>query len=377
MAEDSSQEKTEDATPKHLRDAREKGQVPKSKDVSTILVLIVEFGCLAIFMGYMGGQLQQYFKLCIEALSHNVIEGSTIMDLGKAGLIAMAKMLAPFFVGGLVMGIFSNIIQVGVLFTGDPLIPKLEKLNPIEGLKNMFKITTFVELFKNIIKIGIMLYFGYSAVAKSIDAVMNSSRVDLFISSKIAGDIIFDFMVKVCAVSIVIAVIDYMIQRWNFMKNLRMSKDEVKREYKEQEGDPHVKGERRQLQRQMVFGDTKKAVKKADVVVTNPAHVACVLEYNKKEMGAPTLTAKGQRNFAQLIIDMANEEGIPIVRNIPLAWSLVKLEIDDEVPEDLYEAVAEVLTLVYDMKKAKEEPQKQVAPKAPPTGSSPPSIFVP
>ena len=159
----------------------------------------------------------------------------------------------------------------------------------------------------------------------------------------------------------IISLLDYALQRWNFMKNMRMSKDEVKREYKQDEGDPAIKGERRRLHREMAFGDVRKAVKKADAVVTNPIHVACVLEYNKDEMSAPTLTAKGQRQFAELIIEIAEEEGIPIIRNIPLAWSLLQLEIGDEIPEDLFDAVAEVLTAVYELKRAKENPNQPTA----------------
>lgn len=376
MPEGSSQEKTEHATPRRLREARKKGQVPKSRDVSMIFVMVITFVVFAFSIGFMAGEFQSYFKLCFDALSQNEIPWSTVWDLGKAGLMAMGKALAPIFIAGLFTAFIVGLIQVGPIFSGDPLTPKPERLNPIEGLKNMFKVVALIELVKNIAKIAVVLYVAYATLKKYISDVLLSSQIDLFSSAKITGNILFEFFIKVSILFIIISILDYALQRWNFMKNMRMSKEEVKREYKQDEGDPAIKGERRRLHREMAFGDVRRAVKKADVVVTNPVHVACVLEYNREEMASPTLTAKGQRMFAQMIIDMAGEEGVPIVRNIPLAWSLVHLEIGDEIPEDLYEAVAEVLTIVHEMKQEKEK-QGQTPPPAVPTPprSSPPSVF--
>ncbi len=354
---DSSQEKTEDATPRRLREARKKGQVPKSKDISMIFVMIVVFMAFSMSLKYVGGEFKRYFTACFTALQNPVIDGSLILDLGKAGLMTLAKALAPLFLSGFFVAALVGMAQVGPIFSGDPLAPKPERLNPIEGLKNMFKVVTLVELAKNMAKLFVVFYIAYITIKKYINPIMGTSRLDVFSSAKLTGDFIFEFFIKVCICFVIIAVLDYAVQRWNFMKNMRMSKDEVKREYKQDEGDPHIKGERRRLHREMAFGDVKKAVKKADVVVTNPIHVACVIEYNREEMGAPTLTAKGQRLFAQAIIDMANEEGVPIIRNIPLAWSLVHLEVGDEIPEEIYEAMAEVLTLVYEMKEKKNQPQ--------------------
>lgn len=358
MADDSSQEKTEDATPRRLREARKKGQVPKSKDVSQVFVLIVILGIFAITISDMSVEFRNYFELCFTSLQEGEMTGAIMWQLGKGALITMTKALVPIFAGGVVVAFIVGILQVGAIFSGDPLTPKMEKLNPIEGLKNMFKAVTFIELFKNIIKISVVFYLAYTTLYKHLDTVLSSSKIDILLSAKFTGKIIFEFAVKVCLVFIAISLFDYFLQRWNFMKNMRMSKDEVKREYKQDEGDPAVKGERRRLHREMAFGDARKAVKKSDVVVTNPTHVACALEYNKSESAAPMLTMKGQRKFAEMMVDIAREEGIPIVRNIPLAWSLVQLEIGDEIPEDLYEAVAEVLTMVYEMKQKAANPPK-------------------
>ncbi|MDO8520024.1 MAG: EscU/YscU/HrcU family type III secretion system export apparatus switch protein [Deltaproteobacteria bacterium] len=356
MAEASSQEKTEDATPRRLREARKKGQVPKSRDISQVFVLIVSFALFSMMLAYISSEFRAYFQLCFERLAQPEITGATMWELGKAGMITLGKALIPLFVAGVFTAFLTGIIQVGAIFSTEPLTPKPERLNPIEGLKNMFKPVVFIELCKNIAKIGVVFYLAYTTIYKSLDEVLLSSKIDLLLAAKFTGGIIFEFLIKVCMCFVVLSVIDYMVQRWNFMKEMRMTKDEVKREYKQDEGDPAIKGERRRLHREMAFGDVRSAVKKSDVVVTNPVHVACALEYNKKEMGAPQLTAKGQRLFAQTIIDIAREEGIPIVRNIPLAWSLIHLEIGDEIPEDLYDAVAETLTIVYEMKQKAAQP---------------------
>ncbi|MBI2340176.1 MAG: EscU/YscU/HrcU family type III secretion system export apparatus switch protein [Deltaproteobacteria bacterium] len=378
MPEGSSQEKTEDATPRRLREARKKGQVPKSRDVNMIFVMIFVFIVLAFSFGFMGGEFKKFFQLCFDSVAKPEIDGATLWDLGKAGLLTFAKALGPLFVAGVFVAFLVGLIQVGPVFSGEPLKFKPERLNPVEGLKNMFKVVTFIELIKNIAKIAVVFYLAYSTIYKRLEEILLSSRIDVLLSAQLTGGIIFEFIVKVCIAFVILAIIDYAVQRWNFMKNMRMTKEEVKREYKQDEGDPAIKGERRRLHREMAFGDLRKAVKKADVVVTNPVHVAAVVEYNKEEMGAPTLTAKGQRAFAQMIVDMANEEGVSIVRNIPLAWSLVHLEIGDEVPEALYEAVAEVLTMVYEMKgpgaPAREPGVTSKAPGAP-TGGSKPSVY--
>lgn len=361
MADNSSEEKTEHATPRRLREARKKGQVPKSRDVSQILVMITTFVAIAMLLTFMGGEYKRYFQLCFETMAAQEIDTATLYDLCMAGLIAMGKTIGPVLVIGMFVGFIAGIMQVGAIFATEPVMPKFEKLNPIEGLKNMFKVVVLFELLKNIVKIGLILYLAYQTIFKSIDAILSTSKIDIFSSAKLTGDLLFSFLVKVSICFMIISLLDYALQRWNFMKNMRMSKDEVKREYKQDEGDPAIKGERRRLHREMAFGDVRKAVKKADAIVTNPIHVACVLEYNKDEMSAPTLTAKGQRQFAELIVEMAEEEGVPIIRNIPLAWSLLQLEIGDEIPEDLFDAVAEVLTAVYEMKRARENPNQPSA----------------
>ncbi|MFO1464764.1 MAG: EscU/YscU/HrcU family type III secretion system export apparatus switch protein [bacterium] len=373
MAE-SSGEKTEEATPKRLREARKKGQVPKSKDVSTIAVLLAMFGVICLGMGSAMNELRELMKLCFSYVtSHEHIDGAQIWVLGKACLLTFAKLLLPVCLAGGVVAAFVGFMQVGSIFAMEPLKPQMKKLNAIEGLKNMFKTQTFIELAKNIAKITIIFYLAYSTLNKQLYTLLQTAVIPIpdqanSIGGKIgaipaeawpiegaamiSGDILFGFILKVLLAFLVISVIDFMVQKKQFMKQMRMTKDEVKREYKQDEGDPHIKGHRKQLHREFAFSDAKAAVKQSDVVVANPVHVAVAMKYDRETMVAPEITIKGQRAFAEMIKQVAQENGIPIMRNVPLAWALFELEEGAEIPEEMYTAVAEVLAYVYRMKQA-------------------------
>jgi flagellar biosynthetic protein FlhB len=209
---------------------------------------------------------------------------------------------------------------------------------------------TLIELLKNVAKLSLVFYIAYQTISKYRQDILFASTIGISDAMVVAGSILSSFFIKIAVLFMAVALLDLAVQRWNFMKNMRMSKDEVKREYKQDEGDPHVKGERKRLHREMVFGDARKNVKKADAMVTNPIHVAVAIQYDKNEMAAPEILVKGQRSYAEMLIQIAKEEGIPIVRNIPLAWSLLALDEGDAIPEELYEPVAEVLSYVYEMK---------------------------
>lgn len=362
MAGQESQEKTEDATPKRMREARKKGQVAKSRDLTTLFVMIVVFSVIAMTAKSVTKELRDLMDFVFKVVDQPEITLHDITEAGAAAFVVLCKVLAPIFLSGFVSALVMGFIQVGPLFTTEPLSPKFEKLNPIEGFKNMFKMQTFVELLKNIVKLGLVFYIAYSTISKSLSDVLLSSHIDVVDSVTLTGEIVYSFFIKISVVFFAIALVDMGFQRWNHQKNMRMSKEEIKREYKEDEGDPHVKHERRRLHREMVFGDARKNVKKADAVVSNPIHVAVAIQYNREEMAAPEITIKGQRNFAELILEIAREENIPIVRNIPLAWSLLQLEVGDAIPEDLYEPVAEVLSFVYELKEKQSTPKAQDTP---------------
>lgn len=380
MAE-SSGEKTEEATPKRLREARKKGQVPKSKDVSTIAVLLAIFGVICLGMGAAMNELRDLMKLCFTYVgSHEHIDGSQIWVLGKACLLSFAKLILPIaVVGGVVAG-FVGFMQVGSIFSMEPLKPQMKKLNMIEGIKNMFKTQTFIELLKNIAKIIVIFYLAYSTLDKQLYTILQTATIQIPAqmpsigeaakgippeaypiegAAFISGDILFSFIFKVLLAFLVISVIDFMVQKKQFMKQMRMTKDEVKREYKQDEGDPHIKGHRKQLHREFAFSDAKAAVKSSDVVVANTVHVAVAMKYDRETMVAPEILIKGQRAFAEMIKQVAEENGIPIMRNVPLAWALFELEEGAEIPEELYNAVAEVLAYVYRMQQLQKREEQR------------------
>lgn len=374
MAE-SSGEKTEDATPKRLREARKKGDIPKSKDLTMVFVLVAVFVTISVTAEYMAGEMKDLMAEAFSLVGKD-IQSHDILMIGELALVSFFKVMGPIFIAGMLAALIVNFMQVGALFTTEPLAPKFEKLNPIEGFKNMFKMQTLIELFKNLLKLIVVIYIAYSTIGKYLDTILLSSKVSMIEVVSLTGEIVYSFFIKVAAIFLIIAAADMGIQRWNYNKKHRMSKDEIKREYKQDEGDPHIKGERRRLHRDMVFGDAKKNVKKADAVVSNPIHVAVAIQYDRANMGAPEVLIKGQRKFAEMILQIAREEKVPIIRNIPLAWSLLQVEEGDAIPEDLYEPVAEVLSLVYQLKEdQKSQASEDVAQS--PKESERPSSFRP
>jgi len=353
---DSGQEKTEDATPKRLREARKKGQVPKSRDVSTIAVLIAEFMVIAFTIGWMGGEIKQLMVMAFnQVAAKGALDGAQIWVVGKASLLTMAKVLLPICLAGVAIAAISGFLQVGAIFAMDPLKPQMKKLNALEGVKNMFKTQTFIELAKNIAKIVIVFYLAYSTINGELFTILQTANIPINNSATLTGSIISSFIIKVLLAFLAISIIDFMVQKKQFMKQMKMTKDEVKREYKQDEGDPLIKSHRRQMHREFAFSDARQAVKKSDVVVTNPVHVAVALKYNREEMVAPEIMVRGQRAFAEMIKEVAQENDIPIMRNIPLAWALFELEEGSEIPEELYGAVAEILAYVYRMKQMKDQ----------------------
>ncbi|MBI4196324.1 MAG: type III secretion system export apparatus subunit SctU [Deltaproteobacteria bacterium] len=358
MAESSSQEKTEQPTPKRLRDARKKGQVYKSRDMETVMVMIAAFATLALSLPYVSAELKALMENSFKAIGQSDFEPNLIADLGRASLITLIKVSAPLLATVFLVAALIGFLQVGPVFSVEPLKPQTKRLNMVENLKNLLKPKILFELAKNIFKVVVVFAIAYFVLKSLLEPFLMTVTVPLGGSARFAGLILIRFLVRFFIFFIIIAIIDLMMQRREFIKNLRMTKEEVKREYKEDEGDPLIRSQRRQIHMEMAMGDTRQAVRQADVVVTNPTHLAIVIKYNREEMVAPQIVAKGQRLFAEQIRAYAEEFGIPVVRNIPLAWSLIELEIGDEIPEKLYLAVAEILTFVYRLKEQKPDRPK-------------------
>jgi flagellar biosynthetic protein FlhB len=253
-------------------------------------------------------------------------------------------------VAGAIAGGLADFLQVGALFSMEVIKPKFEKLNPVQGLKNMFAKKQFVEMIKNVVKVGVTAYVVYGVVRDAMDVIALTIRSDEHMLVEVMGELVFRIASRVAILFVVFAIFDVWWQHRVFHKDMMMTKDEVKREYKESEGDPHHKAHRKQMHHEIIEQAAMQNVRKADVVVTNPEHVAVALRYDRDQDGAPKVLCKGVETRAAAIRELAKEADVPIMRNVPLAHALLRLEVGDEIPEDLYDAVAEVLNFVYSLR---------------------------
>lgn len=345
-------DKTEEATPRRKQEARKKGQVAKSMELNTIVVLFAIF----LFLNFMGRWL--YFEIAVY-LKNSLAPLPVITDLTESNLghlllqhlIFYIRIFLPMGLSAIVVATGINFMQVGVLFTWEPLRPKFSKLNPVNGFKRIFSSEGLVALAKACLKLIIVLYFAYSTIKSRLFLLLDTAKMDLLQVGGIVWSIVFQVVLKVCIFLFILALCDYFFQRWQLSRNLRMTKKEVKDEYKQMEGNPLIKRKIRERQRAIARRRMMQEVPKADVVVTNPTHLAIALKYEPGRMTAPTVIAKGEGFIAQKIKEIAQENGIVLVENKPLAHALYKtVEIGELIPDKLYQAVAEVLAFVYRLK---------------------------
>jgi flagellar biosynthetic protein FlhB len=301
-------------------------------------------------VGYLSDIFQSSMRTAFDFASKTDINNEELFLYAQSAFFDFIRASLPFVGIIAVVALAVGFAQVGPVFSGEPMKLKMDRLNIIQNIQNMFKMTTFVELLKNIAKVTLIFILAWTVLKDNMREVVMTVMGTLPQSTAVAGHVITSFLVKVFICFVVIAFVDLAVQRWQYKKQLRMTKEEVKREYKEDEGDPLIKSMRKHLYQEMVMSDMRQAVKTSDVVVTNPTEVAVAMKYDDKAMVSPQVMAKGQRLFAEMIRDMAREYNIPIMQNVPLAWALLELEIGDEIPEDLYAAMAEVLIVVYRMK---------------------------
>ncbi|WP_425271740.1 flagellar biosynthesis protein FlhB [Paenibacillus protaetiae] len=346
-----SQEKTERATPKKRQESRKKGQVAKSNELPSSLILLFGFLCLIM----MGG----YFKHRILLLFGSLFQDWLTMDLNAGSFMRLAThvitdlllLLAPLFAVAVLFAVVGNVVQFGFLFTGEPLKLKFSKLNPVNGAKNIFSAHTLVEFVKSVLKvilIGICVYITISSEWSRIMALW-SVPVDQIFS--FAAGLTMRLGIEIGAVLVVLSAADFMYKRYEHEKSIRMSKQDIKDEYKKTEGNPIIKGRIRERQRKMALMRMMQEVPKADVIITNPTHFAIALKYDPAEMDAPVIVAKGMDHVAQRIKEIAKENGVMTMENKPLARALYeRSEIGDVIPADLFQAVAEVLAYVYKVK---------------------------
>jgi flagellar biosynthetic protein FlhB len=354
MAEESFQEKTEQATPKRREDARRKGQVARSSELSSIAILAAGLLALSALGGYMFDQLGVFM---VDALTNGIFieldPGSLHLSIGTWAL-GYARIVGPVVALLVVAALGINYAQVGVLFTLQPLTPKAERISPLSGLKRIFSSRGLVELAKGLFKIGAVVYVTYLTIDSDMDSLIAYMDMSVGQIFTLSGDITITLAFRIVLLLLIMAILDYAFQRWEYEKNLRMTRQEVREEVKQQEGDPMVRSRIRALQREMSQRRMMDDVMTADVVVTNPTHVAVALKYDMENMPAPRVVAKGQRLVAQRIKELARDAGVPLVENKPLARALFKVvRIGDEIPEDLFKAVAQVLAFVFQLKRGK------------------------
>jgi len=348
-------EKTEKATSKKRKDAREKGQVRQSTEVNTTFCLLVMLGTLLIIWPWFTERLMEIFGTYLGASQFELARGgmspSEVGGIYTRVLLSMLGAIFPILGAAMVAGIAVNLVQVGFLFTTKPLGMKLNRISPISGFKRMFSTKTLVDLTKSLLKVVLMGYIAYSNYIDLINDFPNYVGRDVYTTFVQIMRTAFTMALQMCILLAFVAAADFLYQWWKYEKDLRMTKQEVKDEYKLMEGDPQIKGKIRSKQRQMSAMRMMARVPEADVVITNPTHYAVALKYDDAISRAPVVIAKGQDYVARRIREIAVENNVEIVENPPLAQSLFALcEIDDEIPADLYQAVADILVFVYRQK---------------------------
>lgn len=347
-------EKTEEPTSKKLEDARKEGQVAKSQEFAQSLTLLVLFLLLRIWTSTLTRQLGDLFdgfygripyfvKLPSYYDHHN--EYTKLINIG---LLRTLIIILPFLLAGFAVCFVADLVQVKWKPTSKPLKPKFNKLNPISGIKRIFSVTKLVELLKSIIKLVVIGVVIYNEIKDQWPLLYMLYDIPMMQGIVMAGQLLVDIGFKIAIVFIVVAFADFGFQKWKFHQDMKMTKQEVKEEYKSTEGDPAIKGKIRQRMQEASRRRMMQSLPKADVVITNPSHYAVALRYDKEQAEAPYVVAKGADYVAQKIKEAAKEHKIEIVENKPLARSLyANVEIGEEIPEELYVAVAEVLALVY------------------------------
>lgn len=350
-------EKTEPATEKKLREAREDGKVAKSKELTAAFDLIVLFLVLKIFISWVGGgfiEVYQYVYKTMPEFVTAVAEEASVHEVSvylQTIFWMMLKMVAPFFAFGFVVTIIISIIQVGWKVSAKPLKPKGDKFNPINGFKRIFSKDSVFELFKSILKIAVVVYVAYISIRNEADDIFILYDMPLNQALALCGDVIINAGLKISLVYLVVGLADFIYQKYRFNEEMKMTKQEVKDEYKNTEGNPEIKGRQRQRMREASQRRMMQDVPKADVVITNPTHLAVALKYDAGTAKAPIVLAKGEDYLAQKIREAAKEHNIEIVENKPLARMLyANVDIGAEIPPELYQAVAEILAMVYNMK---------------------------
>jgi len=346
------EDKQFDATPRKLEQARKEGQVVKSKDFSTAIALLVMFSAIYALSPFIWEQIVQLYTLLYEQIPNAHLSGIGTTYIFTVTIKSAVLIIGPILFLAWLIAILADFIQVGPLVATAPLVPKLDKLNPTKYFKNIMSVKTLFELFKNIVKVILLGYIGWSVYRAHIETILMLAAIDNNFAVMIEfGKLITDFIFKACIAFLLISAADYGVTKWKFLKDQKMSFKEIKDEYKNTEGDPNVKAALRQRRMQMLQQGMMDSVPDADFIVTNPTHIACALKYKAEEMASPTLIAKGTELIAKKIANIAREHQIPVIENAPVARAIFKMvDLNQQIPPELYKAVAEILLFVYNLK---------------------------
>lgn len=346
------QERTEEATPKRREEAREQGQVAKSRDLASVAILSA---CLLYF--YFGAnsflhQLMDLMKSSFSSLDSSLVTTENIQSLLFSAFYKTITLMTPFLLVVCIAALSSNILQVGFKISTKAIAPKLSKIDPAKGFARLFSLQSLIEFIKSIFKISIAGFVAYLTVKSELVDILPLADSSVWEILVYITGTSFRILLTTCWVLIILALMDYLYQRWEYERNLKMSRQEIKDENKQTEGDPIVKARIRRLQREMAQRRMMANVPKADVIITNPTHLAVALQYDQDSMIAPKVIAKGAGYLAEKIKEIARESRVPLVENKPLAQVLYKIvEVSGTIPDSLYKAVAEILAYIYSIKR--------------------------
>jgi flagellar biosynthetic protein FlhB len=353
MAEEapSGGERTEAPSSKRREDYRKKGQVAQSKEVQTAALFTIVLLFWLFYMPVFWNGLLDLITAFFQAIGNFEATESSTLILAWFITQKSILLLAPLFLLVIIIGFFSSFFQIGWLFTAQPLTPDFSKLDPIKGMGRFFSRKSFVELIKSLVKVALIAWIGYSTIldkfGEALLLVDTSVGLTIVFMAKTAALI----LAKICAILVLIAFIDLMFVRWEMEQKMKMTKQELKEEFKEMEGDPHIKAQIRAIQQEMARKRMMAEVPSADVVVTNPTHLSVAIRYTPGEMDAPIIIAKGSDFIAMKIREIARQHDIPVIENPPVARFLHKLDLGATVPEEMFRAVAEILAHVYSLKR--------------------------
>lgn len=350
MAGSQSQNKTEQPTAKKLADARQKGNVAQSREIPSVLILSGGVGVLFFAGSWMFNHLGGMMRTMYERAGTAAMAPENVHQLFWNLFVELLLVLTPLLLVVMAAGIVGNVAQFGFLFTGEKLTPNLAKMNPISGLKRLLSLRSLVELVKSVVKIFIIGGVAYAVVQRYLDRIPDLMQFAIGDIVAFIGDVSFQMGLYTCMVLLLMAALDFSYVKWQHHQDLKMTKQEVRDEHKQREGDPAVKARIRSVQRDMARRRMMEAVPAATVVITNPTHLAIALKY-ENGMPAPTVVAKGAGFIAEKIKTIASENQVPVVENKPLARAMFQsTDIGDFIPADLYRAVAEILAYVYRLK---------------------------